>query len=121
MGGDRAPREVVKGAVLAARQMPDVTIHLVGREDVVRAELEAADWTGENIEVVHADEVIGMGESPMVALRQKRGSSIDRGLRLVQDGVASAFLSAGNTGACVAAATLRLRLLPIPQALIELM
>jgi glycerol-3-phosphate acyltransferase PlsX len=113
MGGDHAPREVVKGAVLAAKELPDLDLHLVGLEDAIRAELAECDASdADRIHVVPATEVVGMGESPVVALRQKKDSSIARALKLVRDGEAQAFVSAGNTGACVAAATLLLRTLP---------
>jgi glycerol-3-phosphate acyltransferase PlsX len=112
MGGDHAPREVVRGAVLAAQEMHDVDLHLVGVEDDVRRELEGAGWAGDSIQLVPAADVIGMGESPVEALRKKRDSSIARALALVRSGRASSFVSAGNTGACVAAATLCLRALP---------
>jgi len=123
MGGDRAPREVVRGAVLAARSL-HVEILLVGLEDVVRAELDAAGWCGDErngdgdpgtIRVVPATEVIGMGESPAMAVRRKKGSSIARAVRLVRDGQAQAFVSAGNTGAVVASSIIQLRLLPTVQ------
>jgi glycerol-3-phosphate acyltransferase PlsX len=112
MGGDRAPSEVVKGAVAAARQMPDLNLHLVGNEELVRNELEAAEWGGENIRIVPAKHVIEMGDSPIEALRRKRGSSIEEAVLLLRQGEADAVVSAGNTGACVAASTLRLGLLP---------
>jgi glycerol-3-phosphate acyltransferase PlsX len=112
MGGDHAPREVVRGTVDAARGNPDARLLLVGREREVREELTEAGWNGSNIEVVAAEHVIGMGESPVEALRRKRGSSIEVATRLVRTGDAVAMVSAGNTGACVAAATIFLGLLP---------
>ncbi len=114
MGGDHAPREVVRGAVSAAQEIPDLELRLVGREEEIRSELARYDDGSalQRIRVVPASEVVGMGESPVVALRQKRDSSIARALKLVRDGEAAAFVSAGNTGACVAAATLLLRTLP---------
>jgi glycerol-3-phosphate acyltransferase PlsX len=112
MGGDHAPREVVRGAVEAARLDPDLRLLLVGREKEVRAELEPLGAGGLNIEVVHAEQVIDMGDSPVEALRRKKGSSIEVAALRVRSGDAVAMVSAGNTGACVAAATLRLGLLP---------
>lgn len=112
MGGDRAPSEVVKGVVRAARETDDLRVLLVGIESVVREELEAQQWSGDNIEVVPAEDVIEMGDSPVVALRKKRDSSISVAVRHVREGAAHAFVSAGNTGACVAAAQLGLGLLP---------
>ena len=112
MGGDRAPREVVRGAVEAARHHPDLRCLLVGQQVAVRKELDAVSWTGSNIEIVPADHVIGMGDSPVEALRKKKGSSIEVATRLVKTGEAVAMVSAGNTGACVAAGTILLGLLP---------
>jgi len=112
MGGDRAPREVVQGVVTAAQQNPDLRYLLVGQKGPVRDELAAVSWNGSNIDLVPADHVIGMGDSPVEALRKKKGSSIEVATRLVKTGEAVAMVSAGNTGACVAAGTILLGLLP---------
>lgn len=112
MGGDRAPREVVRGAVQVAREVDDLALFLVGRDDTVREELEAAEWDGNSIEIVPAESVIEMGDSPVEALNKKRGSSIEIAMRMVREGNAQAFVSAGNTGACVAAGSLIARRLP---------
>ena len=108
MGGDRAPREVVRGAVLAAREY-DLRIVLVGVEAQVREELRSAGSTDERIELVHAPEVVGMDDAPGVALRRKKESSIRVGLNLVVEGKAASFLSAGNTGAVMGAALVVLK------------
>jgi phosphate acyltransferase len=112
MGGDRAPREIVRGAILAARQSPAIPLILAGDEARVREELEAGGWDGSNIEVVPSRCVIEMGDSPVEALRKKRGSSIEIATRLVKEGRAFAVVGAGNTGAAVAASTLLLGVLP---------
>jgi glycerol-3-phosphate acyltransferase PlsX len=112
MGGDRAPREIVRGAVLAAREKPDVPLLLCGDEARVREELVACEWEGRNIEVVPARCVIDMSDSPVEALRRKKGSSIEIATRQVKEGKAFAVVGAGNTGACVAASTLLLGVLP---------
>lgn len=113
MGGDKAPREVVRGAVEVARDHPqDLRIALVGQAPRVEAELKEAGWDGSNIDVIHAEHVIEMGDSPVVALRKKKGSSVEVAVRRVREGNAVAMVSAGNTGACVAGATLLLGLLP---------
>lgn len=112
MGGDKAPREIVRGAVLAARELPDVLLYLAGDETRVRQELAEAGWSGSNIEVSHAQTVIEMGDSPVEALRRKRGSSIEVATRLVREGKAAAVVGAGNTGAAVAASSLFLGVLP---------
>lgn len=114
MGGDRAPREVVHGAVRAALEIPDIHLFLVGQEDRVREELALLEWQGDTIDVVPAETVIAMSDSPVESLSKKRGSSIEVASRLVRTKEASAFVSAGNTGACVAAASLFLgRLKPV--------
>jgi glycerol-3-phosphate acyltransferase PlsX len=113
MGGDYAPREIVKGALLAAEKLSCIEkLLLVGDEKAIQAELTA--HKGEVpacIEIVHASEVVGMGESPATAIRRKKDSSIARAVELVKSGKADAIFSAGNTGAAVAAATLKLRTL----------
>lgn len=112
MGGDFAPREIVKGAVEAARGLSGIEkLYLVGDETAVREELAKYGETPDCIEVRHASEVIGMSEPPALALRRKKDSSIMQAVNLVKDGEAEAVFSAGSTGAAVAASTLRLRTL----------
>ena len=112
MGGDFAPREIVKGAVQAAREIPSVSkIFLVGDHDAVKRELEHCGSVPDTIEIRHASEVVAMDESPALAVRRKKDSSIGRGVEMVKDGEADAVVSAGNTGAVVVAATLKLRTL----------
>ena len=110
-GGDHAPGEVVAGAGLAADQLRGEII-LVGREECIRSELEKHQVTASNIIVHHADEVVEMDDSPRTALRQKANSSMDIAVQLVRDKEAHAALSAGNSGAFMALATMRLRLIP---------
>src|SRR5437868_5798515 len=99
MGGDHAPDEIVKGAVLAARELP-VEILLVGQEAVVRKHLSATDGAlPRNIEVVDALEVVEMDDTALAPLRKKKNSSIRICANLVAEGRANAFVSAGNTGA----------------------
>lgn len=98
MGGDHAPEEIVKGAVLAAAEYP-VEVILVGQEEVVRKELAAADSSPRNIDVVDAREVVEMDDTALAPLRRKRNSSIRVCANLVAEGRADAFVSAGNTGA----------------------
>jgi glycerol-3-phosphate acyltransferase PlsX len=107
MGGDHAPRVVVEGVIEAVRKF-NVSVSLVGPSDVVCAELAKHKYDANRIAVVHADEVVGMDESPASAVRKKRNSSIVLGVNLVKEGQADAFFSAGNTGAVVCAGTLRL-------------
>ena len=103
MGGDYAPGEIVKGAALAARA-GEVEVILVGQQDVVDAELQAQGVPAGLMRVVHAAEVIREGEAPATAMRQKRQSSIVVGVKMVRDGDADAFVSAGSSGAVAAAA-----------------
>jgi len=99
MGGDHAPQEIVKGALLAAAEY-QVEVLLVGREEDVRRELAAASaTTPRNIEVVDAREVVEMDDTAIAPLRRKRNSSIRVCANLVSEGRADAFVSAGNTGA----------------------
>ncbi|MDY6892231.1 MAG: phosphate acyltransferase PlsX [Chloroflexota bacterium] len=107
MGGDFAPGEVVKGAVAAAGEGM-VDILLVGQEDVVQDELSKHNVAGYDISIVHASEVVAMGERPVVAVKEKTDSSIVVGINLLKEGEAAAFVSAGNTGAVMTAATLML-------------
>jgi len=108
MGGDHAPLEVIRGAVQASQEM-DLPIVLVGREELLRDELRSLGVGGGRIEVVHASEVVEMCEVPGVAIRKKKHSSIRVGLNLVAEGNASAFVSAGNSGAVMAGALYVLR------------
>jgi glycerol-3-phosphate acyltransferase PlsX len=113
MGGDYAPREIVRGAVEAARRLPAVSrILLVGDAEAVRRELGPDSPVSDKIEVRHAAEVVGMDESPAQAVRRKKDSSIGRAVDMVHSGEADAAVSAGNTGAFVVAATLKLGRLP---------
>jgi glycerol-3-phosphate acyltransferase PlsX len=99
MGGDHAPQEIVKGALLAAAEY-QVKVLLVGQEEVVRKELAAAGAsTPRNIEVVDAREVVEMDDTAIAPIRRKRNSSIRICANLVSEGRADAFVSAGNTGA----------------------
>jgi glycerol-3-phosphate acyltransferase PlsX len=103
-GGDHAPKSEVDGAVRAARTL-GVKVILVGREDVVRQELAQHEgYQDLPIEIVHASERITMEDSAARAVRTKRDSSLRVASRLVRDGVAQGFVSAGNTGAVMATA-----------------
>lgn len=114
MGGDNAPDVEVEGAALAIRELPpDFVIQLVGRTADVEAALTRRPETDRaRIEVVDAPDVVGMGEKPLAAIKSKPNSSIMVGLGLQKAGRSDAFISAGNTGAVMAAATLTLRLHP---------
>lgn len=111
MGGDHAPAEIVKGTVQAVAEY-DVNVILVGDQEAIRRELAVCGATNNSrITVQHAEQEITMEDQPSVVVRGKRNSSIHEGLRLVKDGSADAFFSAGNTGAVMAVSKLILRTL----------
>jgi glycerol-3-phosphate acyltransferase PlsX len=110
MGGDYAPRAVVEGVVSAIKKF-DVFVFLVGQSDRIQKELAKYRFDTSRLEVVHADEIVEMNESPAAAIRKKKNSSISIGINLLKEGMADAFFSAGNTGGVVCAATLKLGLL----------
>ena len=99
MGGDNAPREMVKGAVEAVRKRKDIKVLLTGKEDVIRKELSAYTYPEEQIEIVNATEVIETAEPPVKAIRGKKDSSIVVAMKMVKKGEADAFVSAGSSGA----------------------
>jgi len=110
MGGDHAPESIVAGVVEAIKEF-DVDIALIGQEDRVKSELSKYEIPSGRIEIIHAAEVITMHEPATVSLRQKKNSSISEGVKLLKDAQYDAFISAGNTGAVVAASTIFLGML----------
>ena len=113
MGGDNAPTANINGARLAIESLPDIQcIYLVGDEDTLKENLDDQLINSGKIEIVHASEVVGMNESPAKAIRRKKNSSISIATDLVKESTCEALVSAGNTGATVAAATIKLRNLP---------
>lgn len=99
MGGDHAPYEIVKGAVEAINESKQVKVYFVGLEDKIQEELAKYTYNKEQVEIVHASEVIEMAEPPVMAIRRKKDSSIVKAMNLVKDGVCDAYVSAGSTGA----------------------
>ena len=99
MGGDNAPAEVVKGAVDAVNARKDIKVILTGQKPLVERELQKYTFPKEQVELVHASEVIEMAEPPVNAVRTKRDSSLVVGMNLVRRGEADALVSAGSTGA----------------------
>lgn len=99
MGGDYAPAEPVKGAVDAVKSRSDIKVILVGQEDVVKEELAKYTYPEDQIEVVHAEEVIETAEPPVNAIRKKKQSSIVLGMNMVKQKEADAIVSAGSSGA----------------------
>ena len=104
MGADHAPKPEIEGAIRAVKTL-GVKVILVGREEVIRRELAQHEGVRDlPIEVVHASEQVTMEDSAAKAMRSKRDSSMRVACRMVRDKVADGFVSAGNTGACMAIA-----------------
>ncbi len=109
MGSDFAPLNDVSGAIIAAEGNPNsLEIILAGNEKLIKDELLKHKVSPSNIQIVNATEVVNMDDSPTESLKTKPDSSLSVGIKLVKEGKADAFVSAGNTGAVMAAATLRL-------------
>ena len=102
MGGDNAPKEIIKGAMEAVSARSDIKVILTGKEDVIKEELAGYTYNKEQIEVVNTTEVIETAEPPVMAIRKKKDSSIVVGLKMVKNGEADAFVSAGSSGAILA-------------------
>lgn len=112
MGGDRAPGVVIAGVKLALARYPEITkLFLVGDEDLVKKEVDAQQLLDPRVEIVHAPEIVEMGESGLKSVKQKKKSSINISVDLVKQGEAQGAISAGNTGAMVASARVKLRTL----------
>ncbi len=111
MGGDNAPGQIVLGAVQAAREY-GIGVYLVGREDAIRAELARYDTRGLDLPIIHTDEVIEMDEHPAPAVRRKKNASMTLALQQVRDGTALGAVSAGNSGAMMAASLFTLGRIP---------
>lgn len=113
MGGDNAPHEICKGAAIACRNIPDLEIALVGKEEAVREQIEGIESAiARRIHLVKADDVIGMEESPVVAIRKKKGASLRIAMEMVYSKEAQGCVSAGNTGAIVAGGILVIGRIP---------
>lgn len=104
-GGDYYPKSPVEGSIQAIEEDPNLTVILVGPEEVINNELDGHNYDRERLLVQHAPEVIGMDESPAQAVKTKQNSSIVTGVGMHKKGKCDAFLSAGNTGALLAAST----------------
>jgi glycerol-3-phosphate acyltransferase PlsX len=104
MGGDHAPGPIVAGAIDAVRARDDLIVSLVGPQEIIEAELaKFPDAPRDRLPIVHASQVVGMEEKPVEAMRKKRDNSIARCWALMATGDVNAVVSAGNTGAMVAA------------------
>lgn len=106
MGGDNAPSVIIKGCIEAINEFKDVDIIITGPEDIISAELNKYEYDSNRICIKNATEIITNNEHPVMAIRRKKDSSINRALELVKKGEADAVISAGSTGAFLAGATL---------------
>jgi phosphate acyltransferase len=112
MGGDYAPQNAVTGAVEALEESDDIELFLAGKESAILKVLADKNLSFKKENIIHASEVIEMAESPTTAIKSKPDSSIVAGAKCVRDGKADAFVSAGNTGAVMAAGTLIIGRIP---------
>lgn len=99
MGGDHSPGEMVLGAVNAVKEKDNLFVYIVGPSDRIRAELDKHEYPKNQIEVIHAADEITCHDAPVQAIRGKKDSSMVVGLRMVREGKADGFVSAGNSGA----------------------
>jgi len=106
MGSDDRPSPDIEGAIIAARDFPGDSIILVGDHNIIDQALSKHNTTGLKLEIVHASQIIEMSDKPAAVIKDKPHSSIHVGLDLVKSGAADAFVTAGNTGATLAIATL---------------
>ena len=99
MGGDHAPKEIIKGAVDALEENPSLKVYVVGQEHVIQSELKAYTYDSNRLEIVYATEVIETAEPPVMAIRKKKDSSIVKAMTMVKNNECDAFVSAGSSGA----------------------
>lgn len=110
MGGDKAPIETVKGAILALNEIEKLQLVLVGKREMIEEELKKYSYDKKRVEIEHTDEVIAMDEpeSPAIAVRKKKDASMNVALQLVKEGKVNGTVSAGNTGALMSASLFKL-------------
>jgi len=112
MGGDYAPKNIIEGVALGLKEFTEIDkLFLVGDTTAIERELNRLECKDSRVEIFHASEVVAMKESPAKSVRHKKDSSICRAVDLVKNGSADALVSAGHTGAAVAACVLKLRTL----------
>ena len=109
MGSDKGCRELVSGAVAALREFDDIELVLVGNENEIKEALSECKCDASSVEIVHTETVIEMCDDPLCVSRAKADSSMSTGLRLLKEGKGDGFVSAGNTGALFAGASLIVR------------
>ncbi|GKU24785.1 phosphate acyltransferase PlsX [Clostridium folliculivorans] len=106
MGGDNSPSAIVEGCVEALKEFEDIEIVITGPEDKLKSELSKYQYDSLKVKIINATEVIGTNEHPVMALRKKKDSSLNKALKLVKDKECDAVISAGSTGAFLAGCTL---------------
>ncbi|QXM05885.1 phosphate acyltransferase PlsX [Crassaminicella indica] len=102
MGGDHAPKEIVKGCIECINEVDDIDIFLIGQKNLIEKELEKYAFDSTRIKIIHASEIITNEDKPVKAVRRKKDSSMIVGLNLLKERKVEAFISAGNTGALLA-------------------
>jgi phosphate acyltransferase len=112
MGGDYAPQNAVVGAIDAYNEKNDFELFLVGKKDEIIQVIKSNQLSFDEKFIIHTDEIIEMGDSPTSSIKAKPNSSIVKGAQLVREGMADAFVSAGNTGAMMSASTLIMGRIP---------
>jgi phosphate acyltransferase len=113
MGGDFGPPNLITGAVMALRAYPRISrLYLVGDSKKIESELKKHQCNDKRVEIFHTSQVVDMSDGAVEAVRRKKDSSISRAVDLVKRGEADAVVSAGHTGAAVAATAIKLRMLP---------
>ena len=105
MGGDNAPAEIVSGVIKALEEFKDIEFYITGPEESIKKEIAKNNYSGNNIIVIDAKEVITTNEHPVMAVRRKKDSSLYKALNLVKEGICDAVISAGSTGAFLAGCT----------------
>ena len=109
MGGDHGPSVNVEASIMTVRTFNNIDVLLVGKEEILARELKAQGYSGDRISILNATETVDMDESPSLALRRKKDSSLRRSVEMVRDGKADAAVSAGNSGAMMALGLVLLR------------
>ncbi|ADQ14977.1 phosphate acyltransferase PlsX [Halanaerobium hydrogeniformans] len=107
MSGEKAPEELIKGAVNAAKEEADIELTLIGRYDIINQELAKLDIDKNRVKIEKADQIINMDEAPIKALKKKKNATVNVGAKLLRSGEIDAFISPGNTGSVMAGSLLR--------------
>lgn len=108
MGGDKAPREIIKGTVKAVNEFSDLKVILTGKETKIKNILKEFNYKADTIKVVNASQTVSMDDKPSSVLRNKKDSSLLVACKLIKEDKADALISAGNTGAVMAAAIFKI-------------